>query len=445
MVSFRKNLISIFIVLLFFIGIMIVEANNSRIPMNSQIQLSGSNLAVGDVNVSITDLCTGGTTLYTETFNRSVNNGLMQFIVGLQNTSVRLTAGNEYCMDMFVNGTDLNYTVNGTTQNRMPFIAPISAYAGLNVSNTTITGADADDTLNITSGGSWFNGSVVVNNRATPAFSVNRGFNISGAGTDVRTNGTMTILNANQDDALNISGGGFYVGDDIDYMRFSLSPSDPMFTIKRIINISAAGDLRIGSGSDGRITILSTDADDALNVSRGGAYINGSLTVSGSVSAGGGLASASDIEWVRITKRTFNNEPFINITSLTNVGNISRIYKVVGYLNHTGTLSLTVNNITNTVWVSDQISGTSLSSTGSQTNCPLSNAVIDGFAYFSYTVGLGDSEVYVTPNTPYPREAAADSIPFACFTTYSTTSVLENITIAGTGMTGNISVYKFND
>ncbi len=132
----------------------------------------------------------------------------------------------------------------------------------------TVTSADVDDAVNISSGGAFVGGNVVFN----------RFFNVTTTASAVRTNGTVTILSADQDGALNISGGGLRAGDDIDFMMFSLNPSDSLFTFKNIINISAAGDLRIGAGADGRITIVSTSLD-ALNVSGSALIHKGNLTI----------------------------------------------------------------------------------------------------------------------------------------------------------------------
>src|SRR3989338_5244322 len=49
-------------------------------------------------------------------------------------------------------------------------------------------------------------GHIIVNSLTEPALRINSGFNVSGVSGALRTNGTVTIINTDADDALNVTG-----------------------------------------------------------------------------------------------------------------------------------------------------------------------------------------------------------------------------------------------
>jgi hypothetical protein len=125
----------------------------------------------------------------------------------------------------------------------------LSINAGFNVSGPTLA--------------MQTNGTVTIQSRSSPALSI-QGFNISGADATLRTNSTVTVITGDQDDAINVSGGGVRIGDSIDFVYVSLVANTPLFSVKNNFNISPAGGVTMGSL--GVVKIESTDADDALNV-----------------------------------------------------------------------------------------------------------------------------------------------------------------------------------
>ncbi len=215
--------------------------------------------------------------------------------------------------------TALGLDVSGFAQFANFFnITPATSAVRTN-GTVTITNTKTDDALNITGGlkmgsqiGSAFTfasftisdqgivttdanigpvagrGHIIINSLTEPALRINSGFNVSGTTGELKTNGTITLVTTSsnvptQDDALNISGGGASFGDGTDFMRFTVDPNLPLFTLKHILNVSAAGDFKIGAGSSGKLTVVSTDSDDAFNVSSGAAFFGGSVNISGQV------------------------------------------------------------------------------------------------------------------------------------------------------------------
>ncbi|MEK6920734.1 MAG: hypothetical protein AABX82_02535, partial [Nanoarchaeota archaeon] len=201
--------------------------------------------------------------------------------LGVQNYTA---AGPAFTVNMGFNVSGANnaLSTNGTV-----------TIAGL----TTLTNTDADDALNVSNGGGNFRGQLSVQNYTSatiPAFTINSGFNISGADGSLRTNSTVTILNTDDDDGLNLTG-GIFIGTGNSGAQFgigSLTISDiGVITTDAgigpaagrgniIIRSLTAQALSINSGfnvsgptlamrTNGTVTILNTDPDDALNVTGG--------------------------------------------------------------------------------------------------------------------------------------------------------------------------------
>ena len=131
----------------------------------------------------------------------------------------------------------------------------------------------------------------------------------------MRTNGSarfennVTVFNPDVDDALNVTLGGMSVGNiGADYMQFVPGDASTIFTIRRMFNISSGGNVRVGNGPQGTVTILSTDVDDALNVS-GAAVIANRLTNT--------FADADDAINVSFGGMTLGNDGAVNQQKLT--------------------------------------------------------------------------------------------------------------------------------
>lgn len=326
----------IFIALLILVFSGIVSAGNTIIPYSSQVQKNGAAHDNGNASIYIYNLDTSGTELYHESFNESISQGLLQVMLGYQNESLALTAGNMYWMDVSIDGVDTNATINGTNSDRFPFIAPISAYQPLNVSKFIVNGGDADDAINLT-GGFFSTAQMIIANafNVTPntgkvttnmSMIIANFFNVTFLDSQVRTNGTVTILNSDVDDALNVSG-GLFIGKNANFNNF--------FNITTTTSSVA---------TNGTVKITSASADSALNVSTGGAYIKGNLVVDGTITGGGGLPSANDVEWVFVGNYSYTNG--------TRIGSLppANVYRVVYYINFaTGTgatFNVRFNNIT---------------------------------------------------------------------------------------------------
>ncbi len=191
-----------------------------------------------------------------------------------------------------------------------------SSFAG----KVSITNNDADDALNVSAGGAYFSGAAYVNNLLTAntnlqvngqgIFSNNDGddalnvsaggayiagntvfnkfFNITTTASAVRTNGTITILSADTDDALNVTTGGAYLGGNVvvgngatGILNISTGASGDVFSVSGKFNVLNNGQLTIleGGPGDGKFIMYSSDEEDALNLTAGGANVNKNLTV----------------------------------------------------------------------------------------------------------------------------------------------------------------------
>jgi len=143
-----------------------------------------------------------------------------------------------------------------------------------------ISSSDTDDAVNI-SGGVYVAGGATLANSVTLTTSKEsgflfNGFNISGADESLRTNGTISILNIDTDDALNVSGASMFR----DIVRILAIPPDPVFTINNGFNISGSSGALTTNGT---IIVQNTDSDDALNITNGGLYVGQNATIAGSV------------------------------------------------------------------------------------------------------------------------------------------------------------------
>ena len=137
-------------------------------------------------------------------------------------------------------------TVAGGSPGDMPF--KVANNGAVQIKND-----DPDYALNVT-GGSYFWGGATISGRLIG----------NDANKDFSWDGKVSFTNNDADDALNISNGGMYVSSGPDYFYFNpgAAPPSAIFSIKRIFNVSTFGDVT----SSGTVTILSTDPDDALNV-----------------------------------------------------------------------------------------------------------------------------------------------------------------------------------
>lgn len=280
----------IFIAMVILIGSGIVSAGNTIIPYNAQVQYNSTAISKGNATFFIYDLSSGGAELYKENFNDSISQGLLQVMLGYQNISLALTAGNIYWLDVSINGIDTNATVNGTNSNRFPFVASVSSFQPLNISKLIVNGNDVDDAMNVT-GGAYIGGAIVVNDDVT----------INNPNKFTLIKGKLLIDKNDIDDALNLSVGGLYVAGNSVFNKF--------------FNITTTTSSVITNGT---LTITNADSDDALNVSAGGTYVGGNLMVAGSITGGGGLASQNDVEWILVTWQNFTTR----IDGSVKVGNL---------------------------------------------------------------------------------------------------------------------------
>ncbi|MEK6921259.1 MAG: hypothetical protein AABX82_05210, partial [Nanoarchaeota archaeon] len=179
--------------------------------------------------------------------------------------------------------------------------APVFAVGHAGPGLVTITGTDPDDVLNLTAGGLVARGQLSVQNytAAGPAFTVNMGFNVSGANSALSTNGTVTIAglttvtNTDPDDALNITGGSRFGGATQYNDRVTID-SNGQIVVRSgdaddALNVSAGFTAAGGAASDsafrvadtGKVRVQNNDANDALNVSAGGFTAAGSAASDG--------------------------------------------------------------------------------------------------------------------------------------------------------------------
>jgi len=205
---------------------------------------------------------------------------------------------------MLTNGTVIITSQSGTTQGlrlldsvQLQFGGTLAGGANavfqvdslglLNISGAPVT---FNNFFNITPSLSEVrtNGTVFIQNTdPDDALNVTAGFTAAGSAASnaafrVENNGKVTIRNGDSDDALNLTSGGFSVNlGATDFMQFFPGDPNTIFTVKRMFNISAVGNVRIGSGASGTLTLLSTDKDDALNVTGGAIFANRGFNISG--------------------------------------------------------------------------------------------------------------------------------------------------------------------
>ncbi|PIN78341.1 hypothetical protein COV16_06050, partial [Candidatus Woesearchaeota archaeon CG10_big_fil_rev_8_21_14_0_10_34_8] len=192
----------------------------------------------------------------------------------------------------------------------------------------SILNIDTDDALNV-SGASMFRDIVRISAiPSDPVFTINNGFNISGSSGALTTNGTISILNADQNNAFTVTGGatilsagglgnfnlgnrGFVIdqyggittqtsigeggyikinSNDPGFQAFSInsgfnvSGADASLSTNGSINVNNLFNVTASSGNtdiggkldvDDKVTLVSGDADDALNITTGSLYVGG--------------------------------------------------------------------------------------------------------------------------------------------------------------------------
>src|SRR3989338_3997258 len=130
---------------------------------------------LGNITVEIWSAASGGSLLYNSTsdFWGALNNSRYDILLGNSSQPLSLNFSNTYYMELYINERELDF--NGTE--RQVFQS--------SVGNITV-----DDPI-----------------KTTKSLNVNDFFNVTGSTSALRTNGTVTITNADVDDAVNLSGG----------------------------------------------------------------------------------------------------------------------------------------------------------------------------------------------------------------------------------------------
>lgn len=356
-----------FIVIFFLFIVGVAEAGNTIIPYNSQVQKNGV-AHNGNASFYIYNLATSGTELYHESFNDSISQGLLQVMLGYQNESLALTAGNWYWMDVSIDGIDTNATINGTNSDRIPFVAPVSAYQPLNISKLIVNGGDTDDAVNV-SGGFFQTGKMIIANF----------FNITVTDSKLTTNGSI-LFTGKQANCLSINGFNFSCGTD-------------------------------AAKTNGTLTITNADTDDALNVSAGGAYVKGNLKVDGSITGAGGLAGDTDVPWELVSWQNFSStRGWINISVPS--GNAFRLDFLLfsenkrcdndAFIDELSGIGLIFNNGTTNKYVSSLKTATAISVESSTNATIVQFATAGGFgnsrpvmgSLYIYQMGANSGIVY---------------------------------------------------
>src|SRR3989338_780649 len=240
-------------------------AEEHLLPLQGTARINGGLLPVGNLDIFIYDAASGGNLVYNSStdFHGIIRNGRYDILIGNGSQPLSLRFGTKYYMDITMNSTDLDF--NGSE--RQVFMSTVG-----NISLTTplsTSSNDTDDALNISNGGSFFGGNI----------SVNGTVNITAATGDIRTAGRITSLNTDTDDAVNVSGGAAFRGT-VSIVNITNTPA---FSVNKGFNIT--GD---GNGLSTNSTILSrgyTGTDPAFSINDGfnisGA--NQALSTNGSV------------------------------------------------------------------------------------------------------------------------------------------------------------------
>src|SRR3989338_854769 len=197
-------------------------AEEHLLPLQGTARINGGLLSVGNLDIFIYDAASGGNLVYNSStdFHGIIRNGRYDILIGNGSQPLSLRFGTKYYMDITMNSTDLDF--NGSE--RQVFMSTIG-----NISLTTplsTSSNDTDDALNISNGGSFFGGNI----------SVNGTVNITAATGDIRTAGRITSLNTDTDDAVNLTAGGLVAKGEISVQNFT--GATPAFTVNYGFNIS---------------------------------------------------------------------------------------------------------------------------------------------------------------------------------------------------------------
>lgn len=270
----------------------ILSTLSPALSIVSGFNVSGSNAALS-TNGTVT---MGSTAVIQSTdaddaLNVSNGGGNFRGQLGVQNYTSSPAFTVNYGFN--VSGSSSALSTNGTIS-ILSLLSPALLINGFNVSGASAALSTngsilVNNLFNVTAsngntdiGGALdVDGAVTLNSRASPAFSVNSGFNISGANSALSTNGTITIL----------------------------SLLGPAFTINYGFNISGtSGNLR----TNGTIAIFNPDVDDALNITSGGTSLRGNLTV-GLRDGGSAGVFVNEQGSILVGNASSTNEPNIKI------------------------------------------------------------------------------------------------------------------------------------
>ncbi len=304
-ISVNKKVLTNIIPFLIFMTLTIAVSAQDYLALQGSAAGTGPGIGAGtgqgNITVEIWGAATGGSLLYNSSsdFRSALNNSRYDILLGNSSQPLSLNFSNTYYMELYINERELDF--NGTERQvfqssvgNITVTTPIKTTNSLNVNDffnvtastsamrtngtVTILNADTNDALNVTGGlkigqqaGSMFTlssftisdmgvittdpligpatgrGHIIINSLTEPALQINSGFNVSGATGALRTNGSIAILSTDNDDALNVSNG--------------LRAGGPF-------RVGDSGTPAFGVGHAGLalVTITSPDADDALNV-----------------------------------------------------------------------------------------------------------------------------------------------------------------------------------
>src|SRR3989338_5104097 len=197
-------------------------AEEHLLPLQGTARINGGLLSVGNLDIFIYDAASGGNLVYNSStdFHGIIRNGRYDILIGNGSQPLSLRFGTKYYLDIIMNSTDLDFN-RSERQVFMSTVGNISLTTPLSTSSN-----DTDDALNISNGGSFFGGNI----------SVNGTVNITAAKGDIRTAGRITSLNTDTDDAVNLTAGGLVAKGLISVQNYT--GATPAFTVNYGFNIS---------------------------------------------------------------------------------------------------------------------------------------------------------------------------------------------------------------
>jgi hypothetical protein len=257
----------------------IVAPEDNLIPLQGTV--SGGTPT--NLTVAIYDAPTAGNEVYNSTtdFGTAINssNGAFDVILGNGTNFLSLNYGTNYYMEMIIDGEELDF--NGSERQVFQSnVGNLSVSTPIDTSSTITTTSTADDALNATGGLTLAAG----------------GFNVSENAT-LNTNGSL-LVNLGASNIVRISNGGasvpvFNVSSGTSHFEANgPTPSAVFLGEVEFNNIGEA--LNVTSGTawfENNVMIVNSDSDGALNVSAGGAYIGGILTMGGNLDVLGGTST----------------------------------------------------------------------------------------------------------------------------------------------------------